>query len=430
MGAEGHQRKLAAGGWPLLAGVFAIIMAFLLVDSRFRLYGLPYYDCVALVLFGVVALSFLKSPADLEKAGWRPLLVRMLPLWLLISVVELWFAVPEGYESADFIRVGDRALLRVLFSTGMYVLGWLAVRKNPRAAYVVGWAWIASLLVLGVVTLDQLDSVRSRFTGWFEDPNYFAGYVAAATTVVLAWTLAPTSGWKAWAGRLLAGVAALGGAAAIALSYSRGGVLTLATGVGATAVAFVISYGLRAWRILPAMAGIAVVALWIVQNSRLSSLAGRLTISSALETGGTGRVKIWQMAWDHLWGHPAGTGIGTRVYWGALERYMATHNALLEMGVQLGLLGLAVGCWFLLVQGYDSLRLLRAADPRARAFGAAGIALLVCAMTLDVLTWRHYWFVMGLIGGMATALPRSTERPAASQDGPGRRGGVSPGAVG
>lgn len=218
--------------------------------------------------------------------------------------------------------------------------------------------------------------------GTFTNRNHFAGFMAIGCGAVLARALAPPGpvagdrddrarigGWL-----LLAMV----GFATVA-SLSRGGSL-------AAGVAILVGFGCLArtarWRI-PAAVGLAcsgalaAVALWIHGWNRfvdrLDALRGQAV------TGGSGRFEVWRAACRLIGDFPLlGTGVGSHADAAPLAmpptgEIVFTHaeNSFLTIGVETGLVGLALVLAALTLAIVACVALVAHGDMRDRQVGAA-----------------------------------------------------------
>jgi O-antigen ligase len=227
------------------------------------------------------------------------------------------------------------------------------------------------------------------------DPNQFA----AALVLPIAFALTGLMRARTGRARVIYCIALLAMGAGIAVSGSRGGML---------AVAVVLVYiTLRArTNLLASGVALALLTSALALNSDIGS-----RLATAAPSGGAGRVDIWRVGLvafrEHLW---IGAGYSNfslaydNAFITVFERYYthwhrAPHNILLQVGVELGIIGLLifVAAWF--VQ-FRALRTIKRTYPlygaRIAAEGAL-IGLFVAGMFLDTMNFKYQWLAFMLV---------------------------------
>ena len=376
----------------LRASMWSLTLALVFVHQRYRIFSIPYYDYAAMVTAVIIGLT----PRGMFIP--RALLFRVA---VLLGVVLVLGSVAYSIRALAWWTepsVDLSALPRMLVGMLIYAVVWKAVSRQPKLLRTIVHAWLVAAIILGVLLLDALHRM-DRFTGTFEDPNYFGSYQAAVATVFVALLGAPNELMQRLWERILGILALLAAGVSVVLSFSRGAVVSLLVGFGSVVGVRFLRNTRRVGRQIAIIAVFALAAYGAVSVSPLSRFLDRLSIQSVIETGGSGRVEIWEAAIESLADNPLGRGWGGRVY--ALGRERPSHNFALEMGVQFGVLGMAVAVVLYVLFLQDCLRLLAKPDSVANAFGGAGLALLTASLTLDVLAWRHFWFVLGVVGALA-----------------------------
>ncbi|MDE2572950.1 MAG: O-antigen ligase family protein, partial [bacterium] len=165
-----------------------------------------------------------------------------------------------------------------------------------------------------------------------------------------------------------------------------------------------------------------------------SSLWERLSV--AVSSGGAGRIAIWRVgleAFRHNWliGYGMGNFTSTydTFYVRVLQAYSengwssAPHNVLLQIGVELGLVGLALLGWFLVTTFMD-LRLIRPESPLYEdriMMEAALLALFAVSMFLGLFNDKFVWLVFAMAAqlrllGLREARDARERPPAQRQD--------------
>lgn len=151
------------------------------------------------------------------------------------------------------------------------------------------------------------------------------------------------------------------------------------------------SFMLRAALIMCLMLGVTVSIVWVGGDPlmhRLETMPREFSANDDDKRINTRRVEIWQATWRLIKVHPI-TGIGFGAYWISFPAYhdasgpftpdeaqlrpLAAHNDYLELLASGGLIGAALGAWFIISLIRCSLERLRSSrDPfrRTACFGA------------------------------------------------------------
>jgi O-antigen ligase len=245
------------------------------------------------------------------------------------------------------------------------------------------------------------------------DPNHFA----ASLLVPIALAIVAAVESKGLFVRVVAALCLLILGAGIAFAGSRGALLAIV----AMLVYLIIRSRKRLAFALVSVACLgAGLALW---GNVLLRFAG------AMASGGAGRLDIWRVGLRAFLLHPfigagfgnfplaydqvyVATGITQNLYWN-----QEPHNNLLLVGVELGILGLAVFlyAWW---QQFVSLRVIPPQDgfyPLRIAAEAGLIGLFVASLFLGTITYKYLWLAF-----MFVVLTRNcwlTVRPRAAQPG-------------
>ncbi|MDQ6942729.1 MAG: O-antigen ligase family protein [Candidatus Eremiobacteraeota bacterium] len=160
-----------------------------------------------------------------------------------------------------------------------------------------------------------------------------------------------------------------------------------------------------------------------------------LRLTDAIKTGGAGRTSIWSVAFDAFQHHPfigwgAGGGVEAydrsflkvfQFYSGGWSR--ATHNTLLQTGLELGVIGLVLilAAYFSTFRQFAGIRRGDALFDVRVAFTAALIGLGICSMFIDLASYKYFWVLLGAIAQLRTvarsrtaAAPQPVYEPPAS----------------
>ncbi len=233
--------------------------------------------------------------------------------------------------------------------------------------------------------------------GQFINRNHFAYLMEMALGLALGLTL----GRGEKRARLLYIAAALPVWMALVLANSRGGILSMI----AQLLFLLLIYGLagqaqgagdgeygiwpfirrlmsklpvRIFLIAGLLGAMVVGVFWIGGDplaKRLETLQSEVGSDSTTESENARRIQIWQASWKMFKAHPV-TGIGFGSYWVAITEYYdvpgqkrpyEAHNDYLELLVSGGVIGAALGLWFLTALIKRVRKSLRTKDALRRA---------------------------------------------------------------
>ncbi|GAB4449711.1 MAG: hypothetical protein Kow00120_19980 [Anaerolineae bacterium] len=373
--------RAAGGAFRLLVVLFVLYFSLFgggaSTQTNFWPYVLHQIVTTALLAAWLIALwrgrrGFPRTPLD------RPLLVFGLALIVSalasahprVSLAQTWtqFVHILGfYLLVDLMQRGwQRWVFAGLFLAGAVVAASSAVEATRwffgLPPFVQSWPAVGAGLLPPVL----------RRVGWaMNNANLLAGLVAVLMPVTAMWAATARSRarrWLLWA--LVAGLAAT-----LALTQSRGGWLSGATGA-AVLVAFwaLRQAGLTRWRretrprtlALAAALAVPVIAAGVFLLARTFAMR---------TTGDTARLDLWRSAVEMARDHPV-LGVGPSMYSAAVRAYREpalvldvdwlhkAHNLPLHVAAELGLVGVAVLAWL-------AVAVLRAWWARWRAAGAA-----------------------------------------------------------
>lgn len=333
------------------------------------------------------------------------------------------------------------AMLTILGRDTLFVAALVYIVVARRSVRAAAWGMIAALGLLSITTLAHSAGVDvgdgfwglahssvqligeveegDRATGPYDDPNFFA----QALVILFALAVERARRAPSLRGRVLAGSVALVGLAAIAATYSRGGLF---------AVALLVGYQL--WRDPPSLrrfvvlVGPAVLAVMMLApgsvldrvSSVESALPGRAVDSTDVSIRGRASEAI--AAFEMFEANPT-TGVGFGSY---DERYVefssklgldprredrAAHNLYLEIAAETGLLGLCAAAVSALVIWRASrarvIGMRGTPEHRSLAIGfrAAVLGFAVTAIFLHDIHPRPWMLALGLAVA-AGQLPR------------------------
>lgn len=322
--------------------------------------------------------------------GLARLLVRtpvLLPLLAYATVLML------GLAGSTAVGTFAKESLKLVQGLALY-LGFALVfagggeRMARRAMTIWCATMVAVVLIAAVWQLQFMRSVSNPFIdpgitqryfrfGWgtFAASNYFAGMLLLVIPPVLFHLTIPAAGERR-RGRVASAIALLTFGAALAASFSRGAMAALLLGF-LFSVLLPVPGRARRLGVLALVAGIVAIGVSLSPIGwRVFSFAGR-TVDELT----TARTDLWGEALRQFGNHPVlGVGLGSLDLGGPgdLARTYA-HNAILQIGAETGILGLATYAAFLaaLLWTNWSVHLRTAGRPDAWVFAGSLTALVV-----------------------------------------------------
>ena len=200
----------------------------------------------------------------------------------------------------------------------------------------------------------QRQDASWRASGFFISPNNFAGLMELACIMAMSLAL---WGRTAWSARLLFAYAAIASAACVMISGSRGGVLSLTTGLGVIVILSMLAWGRQREKSLIAAAAVggALVVIvagglwWSLQSSAVSDRMSQINDPQNM------RLLLWKSALQQFSLSPLwGTGGFSFLYFGRLFRDpmvqndpIHVHNDYLQLLADYGLTGAGLFCLLL-----------------------------------------------------------------------------------
>jgi O-antigen ligase len=196
---------------------------------------------------------------------------------------------------------------------------------------------------------------------------------------------------------------------------SRGPVLGLAFGLLAL-LPFVLRERATRRRLLPLVLGV-IVALFLVQElvpGQSVERAGSIILASGSTISSNGRTELWSTAYEHFKEDPL-LGVGPGGF-AALAPALYPHNLFLEVGVELGLVGIVLLVAILAFGASDLARAWRTGTDADRQDAALVFALLIAAFLNSLFsgalqTNSPLWLAIGLGLGLALRVSEPLRRP-------------------
>lgn len=392
------------------------------------LFGLAPFASRTLVLILLVACAaywVLLTLSDDTKTGLTPIHLLILLYWGISTVATALSPV----KKEAFLGWGKLTLFLLLFALMARVLrsprlrSWL-ITLYLHVALIVSvyglrqWFFGAAQLATWVDAESSL-SKTTRVYSYLGNPNLLAAYLLPA----IALSLAAIWAWRGWVPKALAIIMFVINSACLVLTFSRGG------WIGFVAIIFTFLLLLfywwsvhlpRFWRtwslplVIGSLAGVLILAVIFVEPLRdrvFSIFAGREDSSNNF------RINVWTGVINMIRDRPLiGSGPGNdafnKIYplYQVSPRYTAlsAYSILLEIAVEIGLIGLGCFLWLLTVTfnlGLQQLGRLRAVAGREGFWLMGAIAGMVGLLShglFDTVWYRPqvntlWWLVVALI---------------------------------
>ncbi len=352
-----------------LAVLFGVFLCYAVFRIQ-ELYSVLAVPRLPLMMSIVVALGVL---ASMPLAGWRTIWQAVPPVrWQMLIVVLGVVTAPLGIWMSGSLN----AFLFVYSISLIVFLATIVFLRDRRAMATVLRLLLLTITVIAVYALSDTASTAGRSDrvrlGWTLDPNDLAMLLVAM--VPLALYMARRKGVRSigWTGVAVLCVVA------IIPTQSRGAIL----GLGAMTMAL-IALGNSGFKrtLYLILAGIGAVGLFALADAMG---ADRLSDFSDYQ-GGESRTAIWKRGLVWMSWRPWGYGMDNfPIFFGWLnDRERSAHNSFIEIGVELGLLGLLAFVMLWLHTARDLLRQRRhALALRGRVAGAereAALATMILA---------------------------------------------------
>lgn len=345
------------------------------------------YPIIALVLLLLPGVLVGAEPADVARLG------------ILWTAFFLAFLTVKGFSPAE--------LRWVLLALGL-------------GAGVLGLLGILDYLQGGGARVTSSGSASGRAVAGIPDPNYYAAYLQMAVVPLLALLLAGRTRWR-WAAAIAVGAASLG----VVLSLSRGGLIGLAIGVAVVIAAWQRTRWTAAGLVL-LLVTTALLSLNPLITSETSEIVTERLASSTQSSENNKRTLIWAGSIDTIIESPEGVGalqfeeVSRRL--GLTERGRPlenVHNLYLNIGVELGVLGLLTYLMWLARIAWDLSVEWRRRRPETFPI-VVGLTGALVGYSLQALTVSQYrvqaiFATFFVLAGAAAAARAWPSPPAATQ---------------
>ncbi|MFT4252043.1 MAG: O-antigen ligase family protein [Caulobacter sp.] len=386
---------------PWLGGV----MIFLFVMTPLLGYLAQLGFAPLLSLVGLLALPVMGKP----RAPVAPaLILLLLALWGVWSMAWSPAAPPPGslksYGDIEKLTAGKLLLQLALYGAAVGAALRLSFRAADRAATVMGFGVLALAVVIGLDSLTGaaiFQKVRD-LTGDPVRPDIAKVKISIGCYVltVLFW---PAAAALARRGKHAAVVLLLAGAITTSVLSSADSCL-VALAAGLLAWALIKSLGKAGGRLLTLVVALPFVVaplavLWAIQTGFWAWL------HALVPPSWDARLNIWAFAADHVQAHPfRGWGLdASRTFGDAIPLH--THNAQLQLWLELGAIGAALAGAFFCWLAYGVTRTAETDRGAAATAGAALVSYLVIG-ALSFGVWQEWWIAVGALAIVACVVLR------------------------
>lgn len=389
---------------PWLGGV----MIFLFVMTPLLGYLAQLGFAPLLSLVGLLALPVIGRP----RAPIAPaFILLLLALWGVWSMAWSPAAPPPGslkaYGDIEKLTAAKLVLQLLLYGAAVAAAFRLSARAADRAATVMGFG---VLLLAVVVGLDAIGgaAVFQKLRALTGDPVRpdIAKVKISIGCYVLAVLFWPAAAALTRRGKAAAVLLLLAGViAASVLSSADSCLVALAGGLLAWAlIKFSGKIGGRVLTVAVALPFVVapIAVLWAIQSGFWAWL------HALVPPSWDARLNIWAFAADHVQSHPfRGWGLdASRTFGDAIPLH--THNAQLQLWLELGAIGAALAGAFFCWLAYGVTRTAETDRGAAATAGAALVSYLVIG-ALSFGVWQEWWIAVGALAIIAcVALRRSS----------------------
>jgi O-antigen ligase len=391
---------------PWLSGVaiFVVVMTPLLA------YLAPLGFAPLLALAGLLALPGLR----LTRAAAPPLLILVaMALWAAVSMtwspVKIDVSKLKDYGDIESLTALKLFLQLATYGAAVVALRGLSEAGARRAATVLAYGMTA---LAGVAALDSLTGAAiyqklHLVTGEAIRPD-LAMVKVSLSTYALALLFWPTALilarlwrrvliWLMVAGTVVTSVICSSDACLVALA-AGGLVWLLVYFAGRTGAKVLVG-------LVAAPFVLAPLAVLVAVQTGVVAWLHRMVPASW-----DARLNIWTFAADHIQSHPfRGWGLdASRTFGPAIPLH--THNAQLQLWLELGAIGAALAGVFFCWLAYGVVRL----SERSRAEAAMAAAALVSYLVIGGLSfgvWQEWWLGLGALTLIACGLARAVAEP-------------------
>jgi O-antigen ligase len=381
------------------------VTIFLVVMTALLAYLAPLGFAPLLALVGLLALPGLR----LTRAAAPPLLILVaLALWAAVSMSWSPAAIDpsklKGYGDLETLTAMKLILQLATYGAAVVALRGLPERPAVRAGMILAYATVA-LAVLAAIDAAGGARIYQRLhllTGDPIRPDLAMVKVSLATyaLALLFWPVSLILS-RRYAPQLILLLAAATLVASVIVSSDA---CIVALALGGVAWLLVRNLGAAGGKILIVLVAapfvLAPLAVLLGVETGLVAWLHRLTPPSW-----DARLNIWTFAADQVQHHPfRGWGLdASRTFGPAIPLH--THNAELQLWLELGAVGAALAGVFFCWLAYEVTRLAeRSRGEAAMAAGALVSYLVIGGLSFGV--WQEWWLALGAVTLIACGLAR------------------------
>ena len=391
---------------PWLSGV----AIFLAVMAPLLAYLAPLGFAPLLALVGLLALPGLR----LTRAAAPPLLILVaLALWAAVSMTWTLAAIDPA-RLKDYGDIESLTALKLFLQLATYGAAVVALRGLSdvgarRAAMVLAYGTVALAVIAAVDSLMGATIYQKlhALTGEAIRPDLAMVKVSLSTYVMalLVWPVAlilsrlgrPRLALLLAAGMIATSVICSSDACLVALA-AGGLVWLMVNALGSPAAKVLVGLVAAPFVLAP------LAVLIGVQTGTVAWL------HKLVPASWDSRLNIWTFAADHIQNHPfRGWGLdASRTFGPAIPLH--THNAQLQLWLELGAIGAALAGVFFCWLAYGVVRLCERSRSEAAMAGAALVSYLVIG-GLSFGVWQEWWLALGALTVIACGLARTVAQP-------------------
>jgi O-antigen ligase len=370
---------------------------------------------IALLVFGAIATTVtvanlgaypgttVVGATGANSVHFRPIA----QLTALLAMIGLYFVIRAGIRVSDDLR----AVLRALAIASLFVAAYAAYQVAGRR---LGFPYTFVNERRGVTTL-PVNTRYIRPNSTLPEASPLAQFAFIAFFLGVAWLLVRRPAWE-WPSRRAAAVLAASSFLLIFASLSKAA--WVAGAICLPAVVWQLTQRRSYAAVASVMTAGVVVILAVLRTSTRS-----LDVASLIDSERYVRVGYWIAAIKTTADHPLGVGVGNfPFYYPQLAplspryEYLAqladAHNLFLEAAAETGILGGALFGGFvlgLLFRGFRIATAMRGAPLRPVALALVGAYATGALMhlTYSYFYYPFEWVLAGLLGAIATPLPRA-----------------------
>lgn len=321
--------------------------------------------------------------------------------WLIAALVV-------EYQGYDLVASGIKLKSHLIDYFIFFLVFLFGVHTIEDGMKVIKWILAGAIFAnlgtvldnAGIINLGFTERLDGRTQGAIGESNQYAAYIILLLPGLIAAAVA-SHGMRRffWSCGAIVSVMALVGTA------SRGGFVgvVFACAVGAYLYRQVISYSRVFGWASAALVGLVIALAFSDYGGLLTERVFGQTGNIDISVASSGRSEIWATLIHAMYEAPITfiTGFGWNVYWSMPFNY-SPHNHYLALWFNLGLVGLATGCYLLFSPITRALRASMLAEQPARgqlmAFVFGGLAISCAVFFVDLHTpWIYFWMYTGVV---------------------------------